>query len=172
LGASNFDRLLKINFSRSLGMDDTGTNTTSFIENTTSRKAQGYRADLSSLEPLPFSDMGCMAGAGEIISTANNMNRLLEHLVGLRESQLKEAIELAMKPLATVAPDQTIGYAIDIKQDQTGTTLYSKDGATRSSQAYVIWRNDLKIGVVVMSNSSNAKVKAVGSAVINAIANP
>ncbi|MBK9038430.1 MAG: serine hydrolase [Bdellovibrionales bacterium] len=172
LGASNFDELLKINFSRSLGMDDTGTNTPAFIENTTSRKAQGYRADLSSLDPLPFSDMGCMAGAGEIISTANNMNRLLEHLVGLRESHLKDAIGLAIKPLATVGPDQTIGYAIDIKKDQTGTTFYSKDGATRSSQAYVIWRNDLKIGVVVMSNSGSAKVKAVGTAVINAIANP
>jgi arylformamidase len=171
LGASNFDELLKMNFSRSLGMDDTGTNTPSFIENTTSRKAQGYRADKPSLEPLPFSDMGCLAGSGEIISTANSMNRLLEHLVGLRESHLKEAIQLAIKTLATVAPDQTIGYAIDIKQDQTGTTFYSKDGATRSSQAYVIWRNDLKIGVVVMSNSGSAKVKAVGSAVINAIAN-
>ncbi|MBK8201058.1 MAG: serine hydrolase [Bdellovibrionales bacterium] len=172
LGASSFDELLKINFSRSLGMDDTGTNTPAFIENTTSRKAQGYRADTSSLEPLPFSDMGFMAGSGEIISTANNMNSLLEHLVGLRESYLKEAIGLAMKPLNSVGPEQTIGYAIDIMKDQTGTTFYSKPGATRSSQAYLIWRNDLKIGVVVLSNSGSGKVKAIGSAVINAIANP
>lgn len=172
LGATSFDELLKINFSRSLGMDDTGSNTPSFIENTTSRKAQGYRADTSSLEPLPFSDMGFMAGSGEIITTANNMNRLLEHLVGLRKSHLKDAIGLAIKPLNSVKPDQTIGYAIDIKKEQTGTTFYSKDGATRSSQSYVIWRNDLKIGVVVMSNSGSGKVKAIGSAVINAIANP
>jgi hypothetical protein len=116
--------------------------------------------------------MGFMAGSGEIITTANNMNRLLEHLVGLRKSHLKDAIGLAIKPLNSVKPDQTIGYAIDIKKEQTGTTFYSKDGATRSSQSYVIWRNDLKIGVVVMSNSGSGKVKAIGSAVINAIANP
>lgn len=176
-GASSFDMLLKINFSRSLGMDDTGTNTPSFIGNTTARKAQGYRVLATEpapplFEPVPFSDMGSLAGSGEIISTANDMNKLLEHLLGLRESHLKDAIGLATTPLSSIEPDHSIGYAIDIKQDETGTTFYYKEGATASSRTYITWRKDLNIGVIVMSNAGAAKVKPMAIDIIKAIANP
>lgn len=171
LGVSSFDELLKTNFSLPLGMDDTGTNTSSFIETTGLRKAQGYRSDKTFFEPLPFSDMGFMAGSGEIISTANNLNRLLEILVNLRSSHLQSAIDLAMEPIHSKDDNEAIGYAIDINQNSMGTRLYSKEGATRSSRAYLVWRRDLQIGVVILANSGSGRVKDIGDSVISAVAN-
>ena len=66
-----------------LGMSDTGLNEAPFTNGIDARLAQGYRSTGTALVPMALSDMGVLEGAGEIISTGNDMAKFLRVLSGL-----------------------------------------------------------------------------------------
>ena len=153
LGLASFDDLLKTRFVTPLGMSDTGTNVPTFITRVGTRGATGYSAASDPSHPneaVPLADMGAMAGAGEILTTGNDMLKLLDQLAGVQTSSLTDAIVLAGQPLTTVSPEKRIGYAIE--SDVAEPAICSKPGSTAGFTAFVIWRRDLKLGVVVMVN--------------------
>ena len=159
-GLGSFEELIKKYFNHELGMDDTGTNVPDFLSKTERRRAIGYQLTGKSLTPRPFSDMGVMAGSGEVITTANNLLTLLEHLIGqnTNNSAFARSAQLATEKIFQYQEQKAIGYAIDISEDSAGQTFYSKSGATKSSQAFIIWVQEPKVGVVVLTNGAGGEV--------------
>jgi CubicO group peptidase (beta-lactamase class C family) len=86
LGYASFDEMLKKEISEPLNMADTGTNVPDFIGRANGNAALGYAMRDGTLSDAPYSDMGCMAGAGEIITTGDDMLKFLGMLTGLDQT--------------------------------------------------------------------------------------
>jgi len=131
-------------------------------------QAQGYAFDYGSLIPVPFSDMGSLEGAGELVSTTNDLLLLLEGLTGIKHSTISSAFKEVSQPLATIGMDK-IGYGFKIKQSNKGGTYYAKAGSTAGYSSIVLWRRHPKIGIVLLSNRGNfKKINQLGTRLIEA----
>lgn len=152
LGFGSFDEMLKARITTPLGMIDTGTNVPDFINKTSTRSVPGYDVNAGVLTATPYADMGATASAGEIITTANDMLKFMAVLTGLNTSTLVQASSLAMTPLATIDSVKKVGYAITMKDLDTNSPTYFKAGGTHGFSAFIIWKRNPKIGIVILSN--------------------
>ena len=155
LGFTSFDEMLKAYISAPLDMKDTGTNTSDFIARTSTRSTPGYgmNAGVPTAVSYPYADMGSLAPAGEIITTANDMLKLMALLTGINATaSLKQVSELAVTPLATIDSTKMVGYALTIEDANTNSPLYYKAGGTRGSSAFIIWKRNPQVGIVILTN--------------------
>lgn len=170
LDFASFDELLRARILTPLGMDDTGTNVPDLITRTNSRSTPGYAVNNGVLTATPYADMGSFAPAGEIITTANDMLKFLAVLTGLNTASLSQASQLAVTPLETIDAKKMIGYAVDIDGANTNSPTYSKNGSTQGFSAYIIWKRDPQIGIVVVANKASfAPVGIIGRALIDSL---
>jgi CubicO group peptidase (beta-lactamase class C family) len=151
-GYACFEDLNKAWISDVLGLSDTGTLTPSLDGMAAERKAQGYSSIGSSLRPVGFSDMGVLAGAGALISTANDMNHFLEALTGIRETPLEEAIQEARRPLVSAGDAGEMTYAVRATPTPDGGRMYSKGGLVAGYASLMVWRTAPRLGLVMMAN--------------------
>jgi D-alanyl-D-alanine-carboxypeptidase/D-alanyl-D-alanine-endopeptidase len=149
---AGFDPLLRKWITEPLQMHDTGTNEPAFVDPMGQRLAQGYAVGRgSTLREVALSDMGVLAGAGEVISTARDMLRLLAALTGHDDPLVGGATARIERPLGPTRKGQ-IGYAVDILQDSNGSSFNAKSGTTAGYTAHIAWRRDPPAGVVVLCN--------------------
>jgi len=120
------------------------------------RLAQGYATQGSKRVVGKPGQMGVLAGAGEITSTANEMLTLLRALLGQTQTPLDKAIQRAILPLGPGPLGDKIGYAVEIESGAAGT-LYKKAGSTSSYTAYLLFDRARQLGVVVMVNVGGFK---------------
>ena len=113
LGFDSFEKLNERYVTGPLGMLNTAPNTPEMLRNYEHNKAQGYSVESGRLVPVPFSDMGILEGAGELVSTAHDLIRLLEALTGLRQTSLAAAFDIACEP--ALGEDQ-MAYGFKIKR--------------------------------------------------------
>lgn len=117
------------------------------------------------------SEMGVLAAAGEVATSGNDMARFLAALTGIAPSPLDDAIALGITPLASgPTAEIDIGFALEIEHLADGDR-FSKGGATMSATAFLSFRRDPAVGVIVMTScGSFTSVKALANEINDRVA--
>lgn len=168
LNYASFDALNNAEIAQQLGMARTLANTPEMKSENLDNKAQGYFLEGSQLLPVPFADMGVLDGAGELVSTGNDMVKFIAGLAGISETSLAPAFKEANRSLSNVAGRQ-MAYASAIAPSAKGGVYYSKPGSTPGYTSIILWRTQPKVGIVVLANRGGVKsVDELGKKLIEA----
>lgn len=150
--AVSYAALLNARLTGPLGMNDTGLNEAGFVSQLGNRLAQGYRVAGGNLVEVGLSDMGALEGAGEVISTGDDLRKLLRAWTGLDAFPVAGAVERALTPVAAGAAGNQIGYGMDIVTLADGTVQHEKAGVVAGYTCYVAFRRAPAVGVAICSN--------------------
>jgi len=162
---SSFDVMMSEHITKPLGMKRTQANTPEMQGENLDNKAQGYAAG-AELIPMPFADMGVLDGAGELVSTANDMNKFMQGLAGISKTPLADSFSEANRSLSTQGKYE-MAYSSAIEKSAKGGTYYLKPGNTPGYSAIILWRTNPKVGIVVLSNRGGLdKVNELGKELI------
>lgn len=113
--------------------------------------APPYKQENGVLVPSNNWDITTLAGAGALLSTAEDMLRYLKAQLALTDSALQDAIELSHKPRQPFGPEQIgLGWIIRGEGEQE---IYWHNGGTGGYRAFVGFSKVKKRGVVVLTNS-------------------
>lgn len=134
-----------------LGMSETWGEVAAVPDAVRTRLATGYVSDGATRSVGVPGEMGVLAAAGEIVTTARDLRLLLRALVGLDHTPLDGAIARATTPLADGPAGRQIGYALEIDAPD-GRVRYRKGGNTSSYAAYIMWSTTPQVGVAVLTN--------------------
>lgn len=138
--AMDFESLVSSRLTRELGMVDTHTRARS----DDARIVGGLTfAGL----PVPPASMGALAPAGELLSTGDDLLRLVHALVR-PPAAWEAAVRLASEPSAA-APQ--VGFAIDVLS-RRGLDLRAKSGEQAGYSALVMWCPSLRVGAFALTN--------------------
>jgi CubicO group peptidase (beta-lactamase class C family) len=152
LGAGGYDAVIASLVTGDLGMTSTWGELGAVDAAALARLAQGYAVQGDGRVIGHPGQMGVLAGAGEILTTGDDLALLLEALAGIRSTALDEAIALAVVPVAsTGVADTEMGYAIEVEH-VAGGDLFHKGGNTSSYTTYLVFRRDPRVGVAVMTS--------------------
>ena len=172
-GLAPYSALLSAQLTGPLGMSDTGLNEAPFTNGIATRLAQGYRSTGTALVPMAISDMGVLEGAGEIISTGNDMAKFLRVLAGLAPFPVAGAVERATTPRAPGATGTMTGYGLDIYTLTNGVQQWEKAGLVAGYTAYIAFRRQPGSAVVVLSNrSQHQSVVAMAREILSLLTPP
>jgi serine-type D-Ala-D-Ala carboxypeptidase/endopeptidase len=111
--------------------------------------------DASGQPSRSFSEMpvyALMPAAGGLVSTANDMSKLLAAAMGYESSPLAPAIAVTLstrRPTSQPEVEQALGWMVEGKGDDS---LIFHDGGTWGYASAVAWDPKRRIGVVVLSN--------------------
>ncbi len=153
-GHRTFDEALKGLITKPLTMNDTGTNTADFIARVKENYAPAHSLTQGGqFEQVPPLDMGAFSASGEIISTGNDMLKLMNALTGLDAGELSVASQESKAIL--VDNGKPMGYAYDILKDKDGSDVFAKPGGGKGHKALILWQHDPKVGVFVLVNSGS-----------------
>jgi len=152
--ATDLDTLIERRILKPLGMDDTLRAATPAMQ---SRMAQGYSYDvaLTDLTPAEHWDFGSgVAGAGGYRSTANDMMKFLQAILGTRASSLGPALAAMTKTRRPggMMPATAIALAWNIL-DQDGREIAWKNGSVGGFRAFIGYDVAARTGVVVLANA-------------------
>jgi CubicO group peptidase (beta-lactamase class C family) len=174
-GKHSSDELIRQLITGRLQMGRTTMNEPDFLDRYRGDLAQGYlyNESTSMLNRVPLSDMGILAGSGELISTVSDMNRFLSVLTGLEAGVLRRVAEEMNRPFETMIQDDVmIGYAHQIKLAPDGSKIHWKGGGTAGFTAIVLWQTEPQVGLVLLANRGNLEaLKTTGKRLISLIAN-
>ena len=134
-----------------LGMRDTWGEVDAIPPAALERLATGHVVDGARRVPGIVGRMGVLAGAGEIVTTGEDMLRLLRAVTGREASPLAPAIARATVPLNTGPGPRQIGYAIEIDRQIAGLERFLKGGETTGFSAYLQWSAAPRAGVAVLT---------------------
>ncbi len=93
--------------------------------------------------------MGILAGSGEVVSSGEDLVRLLQALIGSAVPELQATVELALRPVAAGPEGRQMGYGIEI-ETQGSQLRYRKAGSTSSYSAYLLFSRAPQAGVMVV----------------------
>jgi CubicO group peptidase (beta-lactamase class C family) len=146
---SDYETLVRKRIAKPLKMTDTVVTLTPELEK---RLAQGH--DLA-LEPAANWDIPALAGAGALRSTVDDMLLFLAANMGLNKSRILDAMEDTHAAREGFpGPESQIGLGWVIPQEY-GHTLHLHNGGTGGYHSFAGFDKQRKIGVVVLSNSTN-----------------
>jgi D-alanyl-D-alanine-carboxypeptidase/D-alanyl-D-alanine-endopeptidase len=94
-------------------------------------------------------DYPIYAGAGMIRSTANDLLTFVAANMGLTETELQPALQLANTPQRPSVGKDTIGLGWQVAAN---TGFHYHGGRTNGSYSYLAWDPERKFGVVVLAN--------------------
>jgi serine-type D-Ala-D-Ala carboxypeptidase/endopeptidase len=172
-GLAPYSALLAAQLTGPLGMSDTGLNEAPFINGITARLAQGYRSTGAALLPMALSDMGVLKGAGEIISTGNDMAKFLRVLAGPAPFPVAGAVERATAPRAPGATGTMTGYGLDIYTLTNGVQQWEKAGVVAGYTAYIAFRRQPGTAVAILSNrAQHQSVTSVAREILSLLTPP
>ncbi len=172
-GLAPYSALLAAQLTGPLGMSDTGLNEVPFTNGIAPRLAQGYRSTGAALVPMALSDMGVLEGAGEIISTGNDMAKFLRVLSGIAPFPVAGAVERATAPRAPGATGTMTGYGLDIYTVAGGVQQWEKAGLVAGYTAYIAFRRQPGAAVAILSNrAQHQAVVSVAREVVNLLTPP
>ncbi len=157
---TDYESLIGIRITRPLGMADTGITLSSLQKQ---RMATGHHGMLT---PVGNLELSTLAGAGALRSSANDMLKFLEAFLGYTESPLTPAMK-AMLDVRRPAGQTTIGLAWLIHSTD-GQEIAWHNGSTLGFRSFVGFDPKARIGIVVLSNSSNSSgVDDIGFHLLN-----
>jgi CubicO group peptidase (beta-lactamase class C family) len=160
---TSYPTLLKAAILQPLGMDNTSVALGGYDP---PGMAQGHDSDG---KKVPAWHFNIFAAAGGVRSTGNDMLRYLKANMGLENSPLLRAMQLAQAPRAsTTLPSTQIGliwmteHSVD---SHDGPDVIWHGGATHGFQSFIGFTADRQHGVVVLTNS-NIDVRDLGFATL------
>ena len=151
LGTASHHAVLRALVADALGMSDTWGQVAALDAAAIARVAPGLAVNGGRRVAGRLAQMGVLAGAGEVVTSGDDLVHLLAALTGNVTSALDDAIELALASHAT-GPSAAIdlGYAFEIERLPDGAR-YTKGGATASYTAYLAFRRTPAEGAVILS---------------------
>lgn len=151
--AGSYDAMLRAQVLGALGMADTWGQVAALPQTARARVAQGYLwAQAQGVwRPGRLADMGVLAGGGEVVTSGNDLAKLLRALAGLEG--LGAEVTLAETPLAPISPGREVAYAL-VRDTTDGGVTWRKDGATPSFTAIISVQRTPPLGVAVVSGCS------------------
>ena len=145
--AADFEALIVERILEPLQMSDTAVELTPALRE---RLATGHDGRL---EPAGNWDLPVLAGAGALRSTVNDLLTFLEANLGLRESPLQPAMELARMPQRqdpALGMDIGLGWIIATEGDRE---FVWHNGATGGYASFIGFDVEAGEGIVILSNS-------------------
>ncbi len=152
----SYSRLLAEKITEPLGMTSTGA---SWSSDDLDRRATGYRAyayPTDEARLIRFNEF--WTSSGGIHSDADDMAVFLAAELGLIDTPLSSAIAKTHTPLAVASTGPLLleqGIFLDILHNRDGTIILKKAGETNAHQADIAWNPDMKVGVVILSDTAN-----------------
>ncbi len=151
----SYPELLEDKILNPLGMTHTGATWT--MEDL-DRRATGYRgyeypADEAIL--IRFNDF--WTATGGVHSNADDMAVFLAAELGLIDTPFSDAIAMTHKPYAIITegpPLMKSGLFWEIMNNRDGTTILRKAGETNAHQAAIAMNPELRVGVVILSDTA------------------
>jgi len=149
-GQADYETLLVERITRPLGMDSTRVVLTSDMESRLAAPHSTYSVRILS-EDLPG-----YAGAGMIRSTANDMLTFLAANMGLTETELQPALQMANTPQRpTVGPGYGPGsIGLGWFVPESGQGMHTHGGLTAGYNSLLGWDSERRIGIVMLVNSA------------------
>jgi CubicO group peptidase (beta-lactamase class C family) len=142
---ADYEALLLERIFRPLGMDSTRVLLTAEMR---SRLAAPHTASLAQTH---LWDNPTLAGAGMIRSTANDLLTFLAANMGLTETELQPALQLANTPQRPSVGKDTIGLGWQVAANPGS---HWHNGQTNGSHSYLAWDPERKFGVVLLANAA------------------
>ena len=148
-GQADYEALLVDRIARPLGMDSTRILLTSDMESRLAAPHTSTSVLTSSLDTPAF------AGAGMIRSTANDMLTFLAANMGLTETELQPALQLANTPQRpTVGPGYGPGYiGLGWEVPESGQGMHMHGGIDAGYNSFLAWDSERRIGIVMLANA-------------------
>ena len=143
----DYEAMVKARILRPLGMKSTGVTLTPDMK---ARLALGHGP---SLDAVPNWDIGVLAGAGALRSSANDMLTFLAANLGDTKTPLAAAMAEQISIRRPAGPDMEIAYGWLI---QKKNSIFWHDGGTGGYRAYMGFDPKSRAGVVVLSNIATA----------------
>lgn len=144
---SSYETVLKRDIFQVLGM----TNSSLFLTNEQEQNyAQGYDTGFNETSFYIANDI--FQGAGFIKSSLNDMFIYLEANMGLKDTSLKDAMELAHTPQMHQGSMGDQGLAWFILELDDGQTIVYSGGDTNGHSAYVGFNKSTSTGAIILSN--------------------
>jgi len=145
-GQADYEALLLDRITNPLGMDSTRIQLTPEMNSRLAPPHSTYSVRAASWDAPAF------AGAGMIRSTANDMLTFLAANMGLTETELQPAIQLANTPQRPTDGLEYIGLGWHLPK--SGNGIHWHNGETSGYHSYLAWDPERKIGVVVLANAA------------------
>ncbi len=151
-----YSELLEDLIGKSMGLKYTGSNNTSYLSSVSKYLSKIYQGKKLISSP----DMGVLAGAGELFSNGEDLDKLLKTLLGQGSSKLSKTVtefhkELLKKGFKSSFPNRSFAYGVAIDNEK-GSLVYSKDGVTAGSHSIIMWNPDKEIGLAILTNRGEA----------------
>jgi CubicO group peptidase (beta-lactamase class C family) len=149
--AKSYADLVRSRITDGLGMSDTGMAVTDSVK---ARMPVGYDGDF---KPVPHWDMGALEGAGAYHSTANDLLKLLDAELGLRNSALTPALAAMTKTRRPggMGPATAIALAWNVFDDGAREIIW-KNGSVGGFRAFIGYDRKARLGIVVLTNAQTA----------------
>ena len=145
-GQADYEALLLERITRPLGMDSTR------IELTPEMLSRLATPHLSYSVVTSNFDIPTLAGCGAIRSTANDMLTFLAANMGMTETELQPALQLANTPQRLMDGLDYMGLGWVLPN--SGKGIHWHNGETGGYHSYLGWDPQRKIGVVVLANAA------------------
>ena len=143
-GQADYEALLVDRITGPLGMDSTRIELTPDMSSRLAPPHLAYSIGSVSWDAPAF------AGAGMIRSTANDMLTFLAANMGLTETDLQPAMQLANTPQRlTDAGYIGLGWGVP----ESGQGMHGHSGQTPGYHSFLAWDSERRIGVVVLANA-------------------
>jgi len=144
-GQADYEALLLERITRPLGMDSTRVQLTPEMQSRLAAPHANYfLSSCSNIESALF-------GAGGIRSTANDMLTFLAANMGMIETDLQPAIQLANTPQR---PTDGLGYiGLGWGLPQSGKGMHTHGGLTAGYNSFLAWDSERRIGIVILANA-------------------
>lgn len=152
LGYSSYGSLVSAKISKPLSLSSTAT--TDNINSLSSNIATGYTFSGGHARVAPIPDMGVLAGAGELVSNADDLTVFLKGLTGISRTNLFPAFRQLNRPISTVG-NHTLGYGMKLNQSERGGVYALKTASTAGFSGVMAWRTSPKVGIVILANRGN-----------------
>jgi len=141
-----YENALRTRILQPLGLTDT---TITLAPNQTARRVPGY----AGVVPRPPFQMASLAGAGVLLSTADDLLTFLEYQLGLRATALASVLQSTQTGRFST-PDPTLQFGLGWQVISSGSIhLIMHDGATMGQTAFVAFNPGTGTGVVVLTNA-------------------
>ncbi len=149
---SSYEAMIRSLITKPLGMNDTGITLSAALQQ---RLAEGHNIDGN---PAPVWQMGALAGAGALHSTADDLLRFIAANIN-PPKKVEAAIRTAQAGHKLPGADTegiTLGWQIQVDH----ATL-SQSGGTAGFYSFVSFNRDRQTGVVVLANTAAPLVTAI-----------
>jgi D-alanyl-D-alanine-carboxypeptidase/D-alanyl-D-alanine-endopeptidase len=155
-GQADYEALLLERIIRPLGMDSTRIELTPDMRSRLATPHSSYSVETSNW------DAPTLAGSGSILSTANDILTFLAANMGITDTELRPALQLASTPQR---PGEmwTLAYiGLGWNLPGSGNGIHYHGGGHFGYTSFLAWDSERKIGVVVLMNVYDGPKERIG----------